>query len=272
MVQGGAQVITLLGQTVNSYGEDFDKPAPGAPRGRGRQGRPALADLLEALQELPGLERIRLVTLHPSYATLELARAIRHCSKVERFLPLPAQSGSDAVLKRMKRGYTTQLYRERVALLRSELPDLELGSDWIVGFPGESAEDFEATLAFLDEIGFAQGYVFQFDPRPGTLAAALADDVSSEQKKERHQRLLRAVERCALARMQRHIGSEQELFVEEARGSSLSGKSRLGLALRTVGDPQRVGTTLRVRVSDASPFGLAGELARATPAACVGGA
>ena len=148
MVAGGARVITLLGQTVDAYGEDLEAPPNGT--GSGRQGRPALADLLRALQEVRGLERIRLVTLHPAYVTPALARAIAECPKVDRFLPLPAQSGSDAVLRRMRRGYTTDLYRSRIETLRAEVPDIELGSDWIVGFPGETEEDFERTLAFLE--------------------------------------------------------------------------------------------------------------------------
>jgi tRNA-2-methylthio-N6-dimethylallyladenosine synthase len=120
MVDSGAQVITLLGQTVNSYGEDL--PADPSSSMRGRQGRPSLADLIQRLNELDGLERIRLVTLHPSYVTRALAEALRDCSKCDRFLPLPAQSGSDAVLKRMKRGYTTDLYRRRADLLRVLVP------------------------------------------------------------------------------------------------------------------------------------------------------
>ena len=102
--------------------------------------------------------RIRLITLHPAYVTPALAQAIRDCDKVDRFLPLPAQSGSDDVLRRMKRGYTTDLYRRRIDILRAEVPDIELGSDWIVGFPGETEEDFAKTEAFVDEIGFLVNY------------------------------------------------------------------------------------------------------------------
>jgi tRNA-2-methylthio-N6-dimethylallyladenosine synthase len=261
MVDGGARVITLLGQTVNSYGEDLPVPAPGEPRGRGRGGRPGLADVLYALQEVDGLARIRLVTLHPSYVTAELARAIVDCDKVDRFLPLPAQSGSDAILRRMKRGYTTDLYRERVALLRELVPDLELGSDWIVGFPGETDEDFERSVAFLGEIGFLQSYVFQFDPRPGTRAAELADDVPLEVKKERNHRLLEAGERAALARNRAYIGGEVEVFVEEAsakRPGWLRGRSRHNLSVTFTGPLERIGGVVRVRVGEATAFGVSG--------------
>jgi len=271
MVAGGARVITLLGQTVNAYGEDLEPVA----RGRGRGGRPGLADLLRALQELEGLERIRLVTLHPSYATRELARAVAECDKVDRFMPLPAQSGADEVLRRMRRGYTVDLYRARLELLREAVPDLELGSDWIVGFPGESEADFERTLAFLPEIGTVQNYVFQYSPRPETRAYELVDDVPAEVKKARNQALLGAAEQVSLARHQRWVGREIDVFVEEvlpARpgGSGredrprLRGRSRHNLPVSLEGPAECLGRSLRARVEEATAFGLSA--ACSTPA------
>ncbi|HEX6886377.1 MAG TPA: tRNA (N6-isopentenyl adenosine(37)-C2)-methylthiotransferase MiaB [Planctomycetota bacterium] len=260
MVAGGARVITLLGQTVDSYGEDLPAPGPGEPRGAGRDGRPALADVLYALEELEGLERVRLITLHPSYVTRALARALAECRKVDRFLPLPAQSGSDAVLKRMRRGYTRELYRERVALLREAVPDLELGSDWIVGFPGETAADFAATQDFLRELGTIQNYVFQYSPRPETRAFDLADDVPAEVKKERNQALLRVSEEVALARHHATLGSELDVFVEEAdQAGRLRGRSRHNLPVACEGPAELVGRSVVVRIDGASPFGLWGE-------------
>jgi tRNA-2-methylthio-N6-dimethylallyladenosine synthase len=263
MVAGGARVITLLGQTLNSYGEDLSAPGAGEPRGLGRGGRPGLADVLRALQEIDGLARVRLVTLHPSYVTRELAEALRDCDKVDRFLPLPAQSGSDPILRRMKRGYTTELYRERVALLRAAVPDIELGSDWIVGFPGETEQDFERSLAFLDELGFLQNYVFQFDPRPGTRAADLPDDVPLEVKKERNHRLLEAGERVALERHRAWIGREVRILAEEAlekRPGWLRGRSTHHLAVSFPGGAEILGRALRVRVGEASAYGVSGVL------------
>jgi tRNA-2-methylthio-N6-dimethylallyladenosine synthase len=265
MVDHGAQVITLLGQTVNSYGEDAPAPGPGEPRLRGRQGRPSLADLLYRLQEVDGLERIRLITLHPAYVTRELARSVAECPKVDRFLPLPAQSGSDRVLRAMKRGYTTDLYRRRTDLLRAEVPDLELGSDWIVGFPGETDGDFEASERFLAEQGFVVNYVFKYDPRPGTRAGdGLADDVPPEVKKERNQRLLRAGERAGLARMQAHLGRTLSVLAEglsERHPGTLTGRSRHGLPVSFPGGEDLVGRVVTVVAEQASPYGLAGELA-----------
>lgn len=256
MVAGGARVLTLLGQTVDAYGEDLAAPDVLAGRGLGRGGRPGLADLLYALQALDGLERIRLITLHPSYVTRALARAMADCPKVERFLPLPAQSGSDEVLRRMRRGYTRDLYRARLALLRETMPDIELGSDWIVGFPGESEADFAATLAFLAEIQSSQNYVFQYSPRPGTRAHALLDDVSEESKRARNQALLRVGEEVALARHRLRIGEVLEVFVEEpqADGIHLRGRSQHGLSVSFEGATTLLGRIVRVRVEGASPF------------------
>jgi len=267
MVERGARSIVLLGQTVNSYGEDAPPPGPGEPRMRGRQGRPSLADLLYRLQELDGLERIRLITLHPSYVTEALARALAECAKCERFLPLPAQSGSDRVLRAMKRGYTSELYRRRVELLRAHVPDLELGTDWIVGFPAEDERDFAASEAFLAEQGFVVNYVFKYDPRPGTAAAGrLADSVPEAVKKERNQSLLRLGERTALGRMRAHIGAKRRVFVErisERDPRRLVGRTLHGLPCSFRGGAELAGTEVDVVIEDASPFGLAGSLATA---------
>jgi len=261
MVAGGARVITLLGQTVNAYGDDLPRPESDAARGTGRNGRPGLADLLRELQGIPGLERIRLVTLHPSYVTPELARAIAECDKVDRFLPLPAQSGSDAVLRRMKRGYTRELYRSRLECLRTAVPEIELGSDWIVGFPGENDADFRASVDFLEEIGTVQNFVFQYSPRPGTRAAELEDDVPLEVKKTRNQELLQVAERVAVRRHREHIGRELEVFVEEGSRPDrpmVRGRSVQGLPVVLQGPDDLVGRTVVARIEQASAFGLWG--------------
>jgi tRNA-2-methylthio-N6-dimethylallyladenosine synthase len=271
MIDQGAQVITLLGQTVNSYGEDLEPAAM-----RGRQGRPSLADLLYRLQELEGLARIRLITLHPSYVTRELARALGECSKCDRFLPLPAQSGSDAVLKRMKRGYTTDLYRRRTEMLREHAPDLELGSDWIVGFPGESEADFEASERFLEAQRFAVNYVFQYSPRPETHAAeTLADDVPEPVKRERNNRLLATAERVAFARLRESIGREVDVFVEDQHDKHvgvLRARTFTGLPVSLRAGADLVGTVQRVTLASCTAFGFSGELRAAAPLAQRAGA
>jgi len=267
MVEEGVQVITLLGQTVNSYGEDFPKPGVGEPRGTGRQGRVSLGDLLRHLQEIDGLERIRLVTLHPSYVTPNFAAAIADCDKVERSLPLPMQSGSDRILKAMRRGYTTELYHERVAILREAVPEIELGSDWIVGFPGETEEDFELSIEGLKEVGFLTNYVFKYDPRPETRSAdGMVDDVPGEVKKERNQRLLAASEEVALARLKALIGTDVDVFVEEASErveGNLVGRTRTGVSVHFAAGVEWLGRDAQVRVERATAYGLGGALVEA---------
>lgn len=270
-VAQGARVITLLGQTVNSYGEDVPAPSAGAPRGLGRQGRPALADLLYRLQEVRGLARIRLITLHPAYVTEALGDALRDCPKAERFLPIPAQSGSDAILRAMKRGYTTDLYRRRMDGLRARVPDIELGSDWIAGFCGETDADHTASEQFMSEQGFVTNYVFKYDPRPGTHAAdALADDVPEAVKKERNQRLLARGEELGLRRMSAHVGAVRDVFVEapsERAPGRWVGRTEHGLMVHFGAAGELAGSTVRVRIESAAAYGLAGELAD-EPAAC----
>ncbi|MEM1449306.1 MAG: tRNA (N6-isopentenyl adenosine(37)-C2)-methylthiotransferase MiaB [Planctomycetota bacterium] len=258
----GVQVLTLLGQTINSYGEDMPAPEPGAPAMRGRKGRPSLADLLERLQGVEGLERIRLITLHPAYVDRPFAEAIRDYDKVERFLPLPAQAGSDDVLRRMKRGYTLDLYRRRADLLREIVPDIELGSDWIVGFCGETDEDFEGSERFLAEQGFLVNYVFKYDPRPSTKAdEKLVDDVADAVKKERNQRLLRAAERAQRLRFERYRDAEVPVFVEsvsERDARIVMGKTPWGMPISFEGTGALVGTHARVKVVETTPYGMAG--------------
>jgi len=268
-VEQGVRAITLLGQTVNSYGEDAPAPAAGDRSWSGRQGRPGLADLLRELQQIDGLARIRMITAHPSYVTPALAEAIRDCDKVERFLPLPAQSGSDAVLRAMKRGYTVDLYRRRMEMLRARVPDIELGTDWIVGFPGETDADFDASEAFLTEQAFVVNYVFKYSPRPGTGAAErLLDDIPEEVKKERNQRLLRAAERAGLQRHSAHVGATRRVLVDGVsdRGEGVVlGRSEHGLAVSLKGGAELLGRVVDVRIESASAYVLTGTLAQSDP-------
>ena len=163
----------------------------------------------------------------------------------------------------MKRGYTVELYRRRVEVLREEVGDLELGSDWIVGFPGESETDFARTIELLEEQRFVQNYVFQYSPRPGTRAFDLEDDVPQEVKGERNRRLLAVAERVALSSLATRIGSTLEVFAEDRSrkdGGLLRGRSSHNLPVSFAGGAENVGRTVRVRIEDASPFGLWGAL------------
>jgi tRNA-2-methylthio-N6-dimethylallyladenosine synthase len=262
MVDQGAQVITLLGQTVNSYGEDFPSPVAGEKRWSGRQGRPSLADLLYRLQEVSGLERIRLVTLHPSYVTPSFAQSIADCDKVDRFLPLPVQAGSDDVLKRMKRGYNLDLYRKRVEILRNAIPDIELGTDWIVGFCGETEEDFAGSERILEEMEFIVNYIFKYDPRPATAAdEKLHDDIATAVKKERNQRLLAIAEKVQRKRFEAYRGQTVKAFVEsvsERDERVLLGRTVHGLPVSFEGPEALVGTNLELEIAETTAYGMAG--------------
>src|SRR6185503_1314021 len=136
----------------------------------------------------PGLERIRFITSHPQLMREPILRRVAELPKVCEYLHMPAQSGSDAVLQRMRRGYTVARYKEIVERARAIVPDVEIASDFIVGFPGETDADFDATEALVREIGFSQCYIFKYSPRPGTDAHALEDDVPDEAKRERNDR------------------------------------------------------------------------------------
>ncbi|MFK5955864.1 MAG: tRNA (N6-isopentenyl adenosine(37)-C2)-methylthiotransferase MiaB [Planctomycetota bacterium] len=203
LAEMGVTEVHLLGQTIDSYGRDL-------PRGD----RPDLAGLLDALEGIDALKRIRMVTLHPSYVDQKLADAMARSTKFMRFLPIPMQSGSDPVLRQMKRGYSVELYRKKVELLRQAMPDLELISDWIVGFPGETDEDFTQSEVAMEEFQFLQSYVFQYSPRPGTTAFNMEDDVPKKLKARRNHRLLEIQRRIAHQRTPTHVGTSSRLLLE----------------------------------------------------------
>jgi tRNA-2-methylthio-N6-dimethylallyladenosine synthase len=220
LVEDGVTEIHLLGQTIDAYGRDLPQPE-----------RDGLARLMDALDEVDGLERVRLITLHPSYVTPALAAALARSRKFLRLLPLPIQSGSDRILRAMKRGYNAEMYRRRVGLLRDAMPDLELVSDWIVGFPGETDEDFAASERAMEEHGFLQSFIFQYSPRPGTAAfERLPDDVPAEVKKERNHRLLALQHAIARGRTPRMVGAASALLLEERRGGEWFGRIHNGHA------------------------------------------
>ncbi len=199
----GALQVTLIGQAVNKYEHRLG----------GRTWR--LADLLAEVAAVPGLRRIHFITNHPRAMTPDLAAAMRDLPAVCPYLHMPAQAGSDAVLARMHRGYTAGQYLERVAMVREARPDVAVQSDFIVGFPGETREDFDATLDLVRQARFAGAFVFKYSPRPGTRAAErFPDDVSAAEKRRRNQALLDRVGEIALEENRRLVGREVDLLVE----------------------------------------------------------
>lgn len=204
LVEQGVTEVHLLGQTVDSYGRDLP-----------REGRPSLARLLDELAPLDDLLRVRMITLHPSYVDAELAAAMARSPQFMRFLPIPLQAGSDRVLRAMKRGYNTSLYRKRIDILREHMDDLELVSDWIVGFPGETDEDYLESERMMREIGFLQSYVFQYSPRPGTAAYEIDDNVPAEVKRERNNRLLALQREIAYSKSPHEVGKTTRMMLEQ---------------------------------------------------------
>ena len=201
LADSGVVEITLLGQTIDSYGKGL---------------RPAidLGGLLRRVHEIPGIRRIRFITSHPSFMREPIIEALRDLPKACKYVHMPAQSGSDAVLKRMRRGYTVARYLSLVDRLRERVPGVEIAGDFIVGFPGETAADFDATLDLSRRVRFQNAFVFQYSPRPGTDAAAMADDVPDVEKGRRNRDLLALQEGISREKNAERVGKRLEILVD----------------------------------------------------------
>ncbi len=257
----GCKEITLIGQTVNSY--EFD-------HGDGRRTR--LADVLAKLDAVPGLERVRFVTNFPKDMTDDLLTAVRDLPTVVKYLHVPAQSGCDDVLKRMKRLYTAGEYREMLARCRELVPGVSVSSDFIVGFCGETEASFQKSMELVREARFKNSFIFKYSERPGTKAAErYPDDVPEDVKKRRNNDLLVVQNANSLADHRAQIGSTVEVLVEgpskragrnPASGEvqQLTGRSMADHIVVFDGTPRLVGNTVRVRVDDASAFTLFGRV------------
>lgn len=216
LADSGVKEILLLGQNVAAYGLNGDIRPP-------KPGYSPFAELLEELNTIDGLERIRYTSPYVSYFNDRLIEALASCKKVCHNIHLPLQSGSDRILTAMNRQYTAQSYREKVAELRSAIPDLTFSTDVIVGFPGEEERDFELTRELMNEVGFEQAYVFKYSPRPGAKSALLADTVSEEEKLRRNNILLEDLDKRISAKLAALTGSIQEILCE---GVSARNKER----------------------------------------------
>ena len=277
LVDRGAKELTLLGQTVNSYAY------------RDGQRTVRLADLLARLDAVPGLERLRFVTSYPGDFTEDLFEAMRDLPSVCEYLHLPVQSGSDAVLRRMKRQYTVGRYLELIDKGRELVPGLTLASDFIVGFCGETDEEYAETVALVERCRFKNIFCFKYSERPGTVAGKrVPDDVPDEVKRRRNLDLLRVQERISLARNQDLLGRTVEVLVEgyskaalkaqeaeQTRGSEVGWRRTDQLIGRTRGDhivvfpggPEIIGRLAPIRVDGATALTLFGQLAEEQPAA-----
>ncbi len=264
-VADGVTEVTLLGQNVNSYGRDLALAARQA--GGHDPVRPQFAELLRRVGAVSGVQRVRYTSPHPKDLRADTIAAMAETPAVCEHLHLPLQSGSDRVLAAMHRGYTAERYLERLAAAREAVDDLAVTTDLIVGFPGETEDDFERTLEVVAEAAYDSAYTFIFSPRPGTEAAARVDDfVAPEVVAERFERLRVVVERSGLARHEARIGRVEEVVVEGPSRKDptvLTGRTRQNKLVHFGADALRPGTYATVRVTAAGPHHLRGELVEA---------
>jgi len=248
----GVVEITLLGQNVNSYGRDLDL--------NGR--KPLFADLLRRVGTIEGIRRIRYTSPHPKDIKEDVVHAMAETTSVADQLHLPLQSGSDRILAAMHRGYTAQRFLAKLAMARDIIPGLAVSTDVIVGFPGETEEDFDRTLAVMAEARFDNAFMFQFSPRPGTPAAEMSDQVDHEIVKERFDRLVEQQNRITFEHNQSAVGDLAEVLVEgPSRRDPLVATTRTGgNRIVHVAGTFRPGSFLDVRITRAAPHYLEGEL------------
>jgi tRNA-2-methylthio-N6-dimethylallyladenosine synthase len=250
----GVKEVTLLGQNVNAWRGRID----GAPQD--------FAELLFYVDEIPGIERIRYTTSHPREFSQRLIDAHAELPSLAPQVHLPVQSGSDRVLAAMKRGYTALEYRAIVRRLRKARPDVSLSSDFIVGFPGETARDFEDTLALARELAFDGSYAFLYSPRPGTPAAELQDAVPAEEKQERLHRLQAQLEAQERAASQAMVGTLQRALVEgpsKRDPGELAARTANNRTMNFAGGAELVDRFAELRITEARHHSLRGELVHA---------
>ncbi len=248
----GVKEINLLGQNVNAY------------RGRMHDGEVAdFAFLLEMVHEIPGVERIRYTTSHPREMTERVIDCYRRLPKLVSHLHLPVQAGSDRILAAMKRGYTALEYKSLARKLKAARPDICLSSDFIVGFPGETEADFEATMKLIDEVGFDASFSFIYSKRPGTPAADYADDVPHDVKQARLARLQATISSAAQAVNKSMQGTTQRVLVEgvsKKDADELMARTDNNRIVNFKGNPRLIGHFIQVRITEAFPHSLRGEI------------
>jgi tRNA-2-methylthio-N6-dimethylallyladenosine synthase len=246
LVECGVREVTLLGQTVNHYGRDLPE-------------RPTLAELLAAVDAIPGLARIRFLTSYPRDFGLDLIEAVARLEKVCEHINIPIQHGDNEVLRRMRRAYTVERYNELIERLRRRVAGVTIATDIIVGFPGETAEQFERTLALVEAVRFDVVHGAMYSPRPGTLSASWPDDVPPGEKLRRH-KALEALQAGIAGEINRTlIGSQQEILIEQASNGRWGGRTRGNKLVYLTDGAASKGERLRVRISEATAWSMLGE-------------
>jgi tRNA-2-methylthio-N6-dimethylallyladenosine synthase len=262
MAGEGVREVTLLGQNVNSYGRDLPSGAAPGAGPAGRPSRPTFAGLLAAIDGIEGIERIRYTSPHPKDMREDVIRAHAELRSVCEHIHLPLQSGSSRILKRMRRTYDRRRYLDRVGMIREHVPDAALTTDIIVGFPGETEEDFLQTMEVVEEVGYDGAFTFIFSPRRGTEAASISEGlVAHPVKVERMERLVELVQRKARERSQRFIGRTLDVLVEGPSRTDperLRGRTRHNKVVNFSGLASP-GELTPVRIDSATSQTLAGE-------------
>lgn len=254
LVDQGAKEIILLGQNVNAYGK------------RGLQQPLAFHELLYGIAEIKGVERLRFTTSHPMDFTRELIQAYRDIDILMNHLHLPVQSGNNRILEMMRRSHTVEWYRDLITQLKSEVPDISLSTDIIVGFPGETRQEFEDTLKLMEQVEFSSSYMFSYSPRPNTPALEMQDDIPHEEKQERLQQTIQLQNHLTKENGQAFLGREVEVLIENRtsrKGMSFKGRNPHYWSVVFKGGEDRLqpGDTTRVRVEEVSGHLLRGSWA-----------
>jgi tRNA-2-methylthio-N6-dimethylallyladenosine synthase len=247
IVATGVREVTLLGQTVNAYGHDL----PGSP---------TLADLLRAVGAIPGLERLRFLTSHPKYMSDDIINAMADIPAACEHMNLPVQAGDNDILRRMRRTYTRDQWMERIAYTRQQMPGVTIATDIIVGFPGESDEQFMQTYDMLERTRCDKVHLAMYSPRPGTLSARWEDDIPREEKFRRHQALERLQERVCTELNARRLGDTYEVLIEGKAKGRWTGRTRGNTLVHFESDQDLAGKLVDVHITRTSPWYLMGEL------------
>jgi tRNA-2-methylthio-N6-dimethylallyladenosine synthase len=249
LIEAGYKEIYLLGQNVNSYGKDLG-------------GREDFPWLLREIDRMEGEFVIRFMTSHPKDATERLFETMAACGKVEKHIHLPFQAGNDRVLKEMNRGYTGEIYRQKAACARRLMPDIAITSDVIVGFPGETDEEFEDTLGLVEEVRFDMLFTFLYSPRVGTPAAAMPDPYDKERKQARFDRLLAAQNRISAEMQAAHVGKTYRILIdgEGDKPGWLTARSSHNRLIHLEGDKSLIGCFRNARITDSTTWSLSAVL------------
>lgn len=249
LVNNGTKEVMLLGQNVNSYGKNLKTPI-------------SFSKLLQKINAIEGLERIRFMTSHPKDLSDELIETIKNCKKVCNYIHLPIQSGSDEILKRMNRHYTKQKYLELVKKLREAVPDITISTDIIVGFPGETEQDFEQTLDVVRQVKYCTAFTFLYSKRSGTPAAVMKNQVPEEIAKDRFNRLLEVLNPIVEEIHKKQIGTTVEVLVEEVskqNSSILTGRAENNTLVHFEGTKDLIGSIIPIKIVDSKTFYVIGE-------------